>query len=285
MTSTPEDLTDFCAPGAHAEEAYYPAAPGVSLRVVHFSPAQSANHPPIVFVAGWISQLFAWREVLQELTRDFEVFYVETREKISSRIRGRVGYGVEDIGNDLVALIPKLGVADKNYLLMGSSLGATAILECAAKLTPHPLALVLVAPNAVFRVPWWGLVLIRPFPPRLYLIFKPFIKWYLRNFRLNIKEDYAQYEKYAHSLDAADPWKLKKGIFSLAKYAVWDKLVAIHCPVLIVGASKDKLHEPENLRKMVELLPNARYADLETNRGTHSRQLVQVVRDFLAKIA
>jgi pimeloyl-ACP methyl ester carboxylesterase len=235
-------------------------------------------------VAGWISKLFAWREVIRDLTQDFEIFYVETREKISSRIQGNVEYGVQDIGSDLAYLLPKFNLKNRGYLLMGSSLGATAILDCAATLDPHPLALILVAPNAVFRVPWWGLALIRPFPPRLYLIFKPFIKWYLRTFRLNVKEDYAQYEKYALSLDAADPWKLKKGIFPLAKYSVWEKLNAIHCPVLVVGASKDKLHEPENLRKMVALLPNARYVDLETNQGTHSNQLAAATRNFLQQI-
>ncbi len=281
MKATEENLPDFCARGARAEESYWQAEPGVLLRIVHFFPAHPSQRPPLVFVAGWISKLFAWREVLRELTRDFEIFYIETREKISSKIRGKVGYGVEEIGHDLVALIPQLGLPEKGYLLMGSSLGATAILDCAAALDPHPLALILVAPNAVFRVPWWGLALIRIFPPRLYLVFKPFIKWYLRSFRLNVRDDYAQYEKYSNSLDAADPWKLKKGIFSLAKYAVWDKLETVHCPVLIVGASKDKLHEPENLKKMVTLLPNARYVDLETNQGTHSTKLAQATRDFL----
>ncbi len=284
MKFVPENAAEFAAPGANVQESYFAASSNVRLRVVHFSPAQQTNWPTLVFVAGWISKMTAWREVLQELTREFEVFYIETREKISSQIRGKVGYGVADIGNDLISLIPQFPIAGGQYVLLGSSLGATAILHSAAQLSPPPFALILVAPNAVFRVPWWGLALIRLFPPRLYLFFRPFIKWYLRNFRLNVQEDYAQYEKYASSLDAADPWKLKKGIFALAKYSVWPRLQTVRCPVLIVGASKDTLHEPENLKKMVGLLSTARYVDLETNRGTHSQKLVEVTRTFLAEL-
>ncbi|NOY77196.1 MAG: alpha/beta hydrolase [Calditrichaeota bacterium] len=276
-----ENLSELCAAGSSFSEKWLPAAPNVLLRVITFLPVQKQNNPDIVFVSGWISKPIAWRDVLREMTRDFRVFYIETREKISSRIRGRVSFSVDRIGEDLVHLVSRLGVKPDRYILMGSSLGATAILDAVIHLHPQPKALALVAPNAEFRVPRWGLWLIRPFPPRLYLIFKPFVKWYLRNFRLDVTTDYAQYEKYSHALDAADPWKLKKAVLALAKYTVWDKLGAVTCPVLIVGASKDKLHEPENLKKMTALLPNAHYVDLETNRGTHSKKAVDALRKFI----
>lgn len=279
-----ENISELCAPGTAISEDWLPASPGVFLRVITFSPQQKTGNPDVVFVAGWVSKPVAWREVLREITRDFRVFYIETREKISSRIQGNVNFGVKDIGQDIARLIPHLGIESSNYLLIGSSLGATAILDCASELQPKPKALILIAPNAEFRIPRWGLWLIRPFPPRLYLIFKPFIKWYLRKFRLDVANDYAQYKKYADALDAADPWKLKKAALALAKYAVWEKLSDITCPVLIAGASKDKLHEPENLKKMASLLQNSEYVDLKTNRGTHSKEMVPVLRKFIHEI-
>ena len=279
-----ENISELCAPGTANSEDWLPVSPGVFLRVITFSPPQKSGNPDVVFVAGWVSKPVAWREVLGEITRDFRVFYVETREKISSRIQRNVNFGVEDIGWDIIQLIPRLGIESSHYILIGSSLGATAILDCVSELQPKPEALILIAPNAEFRVPRWGVWLIRLFPPRLYLIFKPFLKWYLRNFRLDVTTDYAQYKKYADALDAADPWKLKKAALALAKYTVWEKLGDIACPVLIVGASKDKLHEPENLKKMTSLLPNAKYIDLKTNRGTHSKEVVGVLRKFISGI-
>lgn len=51
--------------------------------------------------------------------------------------------------------------------------------------------------------------------------------------------------------------------------------------MLIIGASKDKLHEPENLKKMTARFQNAKYVDLETNRSTHGKEVVSVLRKFI----
>ena len=125
-----------------------------------------------------------------------------------------------------------------------------------------------------------AMFVIRIFPPVFYLLIKPVVKWYLRIFRLDIKSDYAQYKKYCNALDAADPWKLKKAVIALSKYEVWNLLGEIEYPTLIIGASKDVLHEPENLHKMVFMMKNATYNDLETNKLTHSVAMVEEMRKF-----
>ena len=277
-----QDLTEYCAPNTTIEDQMIPVLDKVSLQVISFTPKTETKNPPVLFVAGWTSLIQTWKIVLKEMTKDFQVFYVETREKITSQVSGKVGYSVEDIGNDLVALVEHFNLQNRNYIMFGSSLGSTAILDCCRFLKQHPLCLVLIGPNAVFRVPKFGKVAIRIFPPRLYLILKPFIKWYLKTFRLDIKSDYAQYEKYCNNLDGADPWKLKKGAISLSKYEVWDLLGDIDYPTLIAGASKDTLHDPENLHRMVDMMKNATYIDLETNKKTHSEIMVEQMRKFIA---
>jgi len=256
----------------------------VKIKVIHFSPQSKTNNPPVLFFAGWITLIAAWGNVLKEMTKDFEVFYVETREKMSSQVNGQVDYGVEEIGQDIVALVDFFKFNDKDFILFGSSLGATSILESCLYLKTKPLCLVLIGPNAVFCVPRFGKVIIRIFWPRLYLVLKPFIKWYLKTYRLDVKSDYAQYEKYCNNLDAADPWKLKKAALKLSKYEVWDYIEKIDIPALIVGASKDTLHTPENLHKIVEKMPNATYLDLETNKLTHSEKMVEEMRKYIASL-
>ncbi|MCJ7812259.1 hypothetical protein MUP95_02930, partial [bacterium] len=152
---------------------------------------------------------------------------------------------------------------------------------CSRFLTVKPLCLVLIGPNACFRVPKMGMVVIRIFQPPFYVILKPFIKWYLKTFRLDIENDYAQYEKYCHALDAADPWKLKKAALAFSRYTVWDILKTIEYPILIIGASKDILHEPVNLHKMVKMMRNATYLDMETNERTHSEEMVKKMRKYI----
>jgi pimeloyl-ACP methyl ester carboxylesterase len=279
-----EDWLEYCPAGVRVEEEWIGVSKSVSLRVITFRPKPKGNNPAVLFVAGWITQIKAWKSVLREMTKDFPVYYVETREKISARVRGAADYGVEAIGRDLVTLVRHFELRDKRYILFGSSLGATAILDCCRSLESAPLCLVLIGPNAVFRVPRFGLAFIRIFPPFLYTVFKPVVKWYLRTFRLDVKSDYAQYEKYCQALDAADPGKLKRATLSLSKYRVWDLLEDIEFPCLIVGASRDVLHEPENLQKMVSLMKSADYLDLETNRRTHSGEMVEEMRQYLGSL-
>jgi pimeloyl-ACP methyl ester carboxylesterase len=279
-----DNLPACCAPGATFKEEMIAVDENVSLRLITFTSATKTDNLPVVFVAGWLSKIFAWERVIKEMTKDFDVYYIETREKTSSQVTGKVDYSAEVIGKDIIAIISYLKLKTKNFILFGSSLGATAILDCCRFLHKAPLCLVLVAPNADFRVPKWGMPIIRVFPPRLYLMVKPIVKWYLKTFRLDVKTDYAQYQKYCSNLDAADPWKLKKAAIQLLKYEVWGLLGEIEHPTLIIGASKDVLHEPENLPKIASMMQHATYLDLGTNANTHSAEMVEEIRKYLEKL-
>jgi len=258
--------------------------PLVSLKVITFLPREENQNPAVVFVPGWISLMWGWKRVLREMTKDFTIYYVETREKITSDIRGDVQYDVETIGRDLAAIVRHFNLEENKYVLFGSSLGATAILDSCRFLHKTPLGLIVIGPNAVFRIPAWGLLIIRIFPPVLYFIIKPVVKWYLKTFRLDVESDHKQYEKYCRALDTADPRKLKKAALALASYRIWDLLGNIEIPTLIIGASKDYLHEPDNLKKMVTMMPRATYLDMETNTQTHSEEMVNKMRAFVASL-
>jgi len=279
-----DELNEYCAPGTQIAVEMIAVTPLVRLKVITFLPKEENRNPTVVFVPGWISLMWGWKRVLREMTRDFPIYYVETREKITSEIRGDVQYDVETIGQDIAAIVRHFNLDEREYVLFGSSLGATAILDCCRFLHKTPLALIVIGPNAVFRIPPLGLFVIRIFPPRLYFIIKPVVKWYLKTFRMDVDSDHKQYEKYCRALDTADPWKLKKGALALASYQIWDLLEDIEIPTLIIGASKDYLHEPDNLKKMVTMMPQATYLDMETNSQTHSEEMVDKMRAFIASL-
>lgn len=279
-----EDLSQFCAEDVIVQDRMVKISDDVTLRVVTFITPIENENPSVVFVAGWITQMIAWKSVLKEMTKDFNVIYVETREKISSCLKRKADYDVTTIGKDIAKLVDKLNLREGRYVLFGSSLGATVIVDCFQYLMKKPLALVLIGPNAVFRVPRIWHFIVKLFYPPLYALIRPSVKWYLKNFRLNVKADRQQYEKYCQALDAADPWKLKKAVLAVEKYEIWDRLKLISCPTLLVGASKDVLHEPENLRKMASMIPQTIMVDLETNKITHSERVVEEFRHFLTQI-
>ncbi len=278
------DLQQFCAPGTSADEKMVELSPTVKLRHYVFTPAQNNGKLSVVFVPGWISVMAGWHDVLVELSREHQIFYLETREKKSSILGSREKYDVESIGDDIVNYVNWLKLKDRGYILFGSSLGATAILDCAQKLKQRPKCLALVGPNAVIRVPRFGIVMVHLVSPPIYALIKPFVKWYLKNFRLDVKSDPSQYIKYCTALDNADPAKLKKAAIPLSKYSVWDILPKIDLPVVIFGASKDVMHEPENLQKMHQILPESTLIDLETNQGTHSPAMVLELKKYIASL-
>jgi len=277
-----KDLTEYCFPGTDIAEEMVNISGNVSLKIITFRPPKENNNPKVLFVPGWISMIDGWKEVLIEMTKDFVVHYVETREKISSKAPNQKDFSVERIGLDLVEIVSKLNLRENNFIFFGSSLGATAILDCGRYLKTNPVCLVLVGPNAEFKIPYYGKILIKLFYPPMYNFFKPYVKWYLKTFRLDTKNDYAQYEKYSSVLDFADPWKLKKAAKGVSNYSVWNRLKEIQLPVLVIGASKDKLHSPENLKKIVDLLKFSTYVEMTTNKNTHSKEAVLEIRKYLS---
>jgi pimeloyl-ACP methyl ester carboxylesterase len=176
-----EALSEYCSAGATYRDQRFAISSQVTLRLITFTPPQERASTAVVFVAGRISLIEGWKEVLREMTKDFTVHYVETREKISSEVKGKAGYGVEDIAGDLNHLIDQLDLPPGRYILCGSSLGATAILECYRSLTKKPRCLVLIAPNAAFRVPFFWKAVVTLFYPGLYALIRPTVKWYLRS--------------------------------------------------------------------------------------------------------
>lgn len=283
-TSSSENISDYCAPGTKWTEQMVSVSDNVLLRVIEFHPQNKTTQPTVLFIAGWISLMKGWKLVLREMTKDFNIIYVETREKFSSQVKGKAEFSVEVIAQDIVMLADIYKLKKDKYIIFGSSLGGTSILESYKDLKTLPLCFALLGPNAEYRAPWWWIVIIHLFWTRLYIVLKPFIKWYLRKFRLDVESDQAQYEKYCNALDAADPKKLKPGALALSKYKVWGILKDIDLPVLIIGATKDLLHEPQNLIQMNKMLPNSVFLDMETNTFAHGPEMVVELRKYIASL-
>jgi pimeloyl-ACP methyl ester carboxylesterase len=139
-----EDFSEYCAESSTCQTRQIQVNDNVSLRVITFQPNSPAKNPPVVFIPGWISLIATWKSVLQDLSRDFTIHYIETREKKTAIVRGRVKYRVEDCARDLAAIVEQLNLQDDNFILCGSSLGATAIADGFRFLKRRPLFLVLI---------------------------------------------------------------------------------------------------------------------------------------------
>jgi len=248
--------------------------------MVEFTPPASEGKPVIVFVPGLASVPDNFTGTLIGLTRYHKVHYLETREKSSALIRGSHGFSVAEVSSDLTGYLNAGFTDDNRYVLVGYSLGATAIAESFRFLKHKPLSIVLIEPNGSFNFPWWSVVLARG-ARYIFRYIKPFLKWYIRKFRVNTAEDNEMYLMNCRILDAAEPRRLGLAIRDLKPYRIGDCLEGITAPVLVAGTSKDKFHSHDEALKISAGIRNCIYADVEDNARSHSIEMAEIIIRFI----
>lgn len=276
--------SQFCYPGTLYSERMHQVNEAVAIRVFTFEPAIDTKSIPIVLVPGLATVIESFHGVLKGVSKNNPVLYIETREKSSSRLSGQVTFNMESLSDDVLSVIHTSGFEENNYVLAGYSLGATAIVDCYQKLLKKPICVILIEPTPVFRLPIWSPILLYLAVP-LYGILKPFAKWYLRNFKINVKDDHEILQITYRALDQADPHKLKNTLLSISGYTSWNRIATVDCPVLVVATSKDTMHEHSDIEKMAGMFVKSEYTDMENNTRTHSEEMAAVILEYVKKIS
>ncbi len=280
------DYSQYTDSSTTVKEYMLEISDGVSLKIIDFMPQNiPPEKPVIIFAAGWISLISGWRGVLKTLTSEYRVFYLESREKQSSIVPDvkKVSFAMKRLTLDIGEVIEKVIPPSGKYVLAGSSLGASAILEYCASGKRSPLSAILIGPNAEIRFPGFLSMIIPAVHPAIYFTFKPVIKWYLRNFRVDKKNSREQVEKYEKTLDCADPYKLKANALAIKNYSLWDSIEKITVPCLIIDAKTDTLHETEDIKRMIKIMPYSSYIEFESNMETHSEKAGRAMIEYIQR--
>ena len=279
--------TECTNPDVRVEEDYVVVSDGVALRTIDFTPpCDTPERPMVIFVAGWISLIDGWKDVLKKLTPHYRTLYVETREKVSARFpeRARVDFSMPRMSRDISEILECKIAPGKRFCFVGSSLGSSVILDYLSVELRQPEQSFLIAPICELTYPFWLPLLLRPLPPSLYTVIKPLLKWYLRNIRLDKHKEPEQVKKYEGTLDAAEPWRLKANAFAIKDYSLWEKLPDVRSPVLIIGAKSDVLHGLEVMNRMIALMQDADMEMMSSNRETHSEQMGKLIVDRIVDL-
>lgn len=245
---------------------------GVTLTLFDFKTDSWENKPVLLFVAGWLSALSGWHEVLEEITPHYRVIYMESREKRSARLpagplpRFDIDRLADDIGEVAAELVP----SGTPLYVAGSSLGSTALVRAMSGGRVSPKGAFLISPVTAFAFPAWGNFIIRFLPPCFFTVIRYLIVWYLVNFRVDKKKEPEQAQKYTRTVMDAEPIRLKANAGALNGYTIWDDLPGVATPVVVIGAASDKLHGVEEITKMAGSMPEARVEVMESNKETHS---------------
>lgn len=278
-----DDLQQYAAPGTSVAAEMVATRPNVSLRCIRFTPALRQSPITIVFVPGWTSLLNSWRYFLPILTSTFPLIYIETHEKPTSILTPPYDLSVSAISDDIVRLIDYFDVPDHRYALVGSSLGATTILEAAPHLPRYPLCLALILPNAYFPVPLYT-PLLRVIPSALLPPLKRLVQWAVLRFKID-PEDPGHQEQFIAAVTAADTTKLKLSALAIHRYRLdLSRLSAISYPSLVVGASKDRIHVQSAILDVAKALSASEYHDLSTFTASHGTAAAHLVVSYINRI-
>jgi len=278
------------ASGAHFKSEYISASDDVELKVLQWRPKIKEPKEvvePVIFVSGWVSHVSGWAELLEAMTQKRRVFYIETREKISARInKGKIrvnDFTIANIALDIINVCKRLPIEPKKSIVMGSSFGATALLEALKNNNFNVRCAFLVGPNSEFSAhPLMQKLLY--LPDFSYHFLKYFILWYLRTFRVDAKKEPEQMCRYNITLKTAHPKRIKMSVKAAIKYKLWPDLETVQIPTALAFAPTDTLHSRDNIKKIAQTLPRGQIITCPTNKYMHSVDLLKDIEDFIKNI-
>jgi len=278
------------APGAYFKSEYISASDDVELKVLQWQPEiKDSEEPeksvePVIFVPGWISHVSSWAELLPLMTQKRTVFYIETREKISAKIKkekiGINDFTIPRISLDIINICKRLPIDLEKSVIMGSSFGATAILEALKNNNLNVRYAFLVGPNSEFKAhPIMQQLLL--LPDFSYHFLKYFILWYLRTFRVDAKKEPEQMRRYNITVKTAHPRRIKMSVKAAMRYKLWPDLETVKTPTALAYAPTDTLHSKDNIKKIAQVLPRGQIIACPTNKYMHSAYLLKDIEGFI----
>ena len=244
--------------GAGVEQKWIEGNTGYNLRVLHWTPKNEdyKQARTLVMIPGWNSVPEGWFPILSEWVKQRPVVYIETREKGSCRIDTKISkesFQIRNIASDLPIILARMGLDPSDCDAMGSSLGATLLLEGLREETLVFRSIVVLSPNLAFTPPIWARPLI-PAPLFLYNALVKFVIWYLDK---RLKEE-GQRIRYRRTLLAAPIDRLRLCSLVFRKYKMNLDFSNTNAPVGILRASSDTLHDHSDAGKLSNQIPNSR---------------------------
>ena len=270
-----------------AKVQYIKVFNGIELRVLSFEKVKyPAENIEILFIPGFLTIFPRWEKVVMELSENYKVHYVETREKKTSKFVKKNSMKITEMCKDLEYIEKALLLNKRKYITISSSLGGALILESLAVKLISPLGSIIIGPGIEIPIKKLAPIIIRLIPIFVVYLLKPFIRWYIRTRLVDFEKEPQQAAAYIRAVEEADIRKMKKWILANAnKYNGWNNLPNISNRIILIGASTDKAHSSDISEKVASALPNCAYVDLGTNKAAHDTPLVNFTREFMKELS
>jgi pimeloyl-ACP methyl ester carboxylesterase len=261
----------FWEPGV-GEEIRVPVA-GAEVRVFHFAgpnggQARGAQRP-IVLVPGF--------GVIPEGFQDFfaavhgltELYYVETREKSSSRIAaGRADMSVSRSARDLAQVFSFLGLDNRDFVLFAPCWGAAICLQGLIEGSLRAPTFLMGDPMHTLWFPKWLLRWVSPLlPVGLVRLLRPM---FARAMIGDMEEPVQRARAHAF-VYGADIWKWQKSAEAAKDFELYGRLGSIEREVFVLNGTKDKIHDQRDYPRLAAEMPRGRFIHMPTGEANRER--------------
>jgi pimeloyl-ACP methyl ester carboxylesterase len=256
---------------------------GAQIRLLHLAaPAESRNGLSVLFIGGWSTGLAGWDFATVEFAKDFDVYYLETREKRSSVLHADTVNDLARLSSDLCESIEHLGIDQSRLVIFGSSWGCVIAARALADRRLSPMLTVFRVPIMRLRMPPLTRYVIPIAPTGLFEAAKPLLRtWLLRR-----AETAEQAAFYLEILDDADPIKWKSVGRHIATANFQALYSAIDSPALIISTdSGDTFHTDRDAYQIAALMRDCNHVTVRDFKEMNSPIIVELVRSHLAVMA
>lgn len=230
---------------------------GAELRVIHVKPARRAARP-IVFVPGWGTTTESFEDYFAAVHGRAELYYVETREKSSSRIIDRrTPMSPEQSSRDVARVLESLGFAGRrDFLLAGTCWGSTLLLVGMIGGWIKAPTTLLGDPAHTLWFPKWLLRYVSPLLPLASLhLLRPILARRL----LGDVQEPTMKRRAMSFVYSADFWKWKRSAEAAQDLELFGSLGDVRQEVFILNGTRDKVHDPIDYPRMAAEMPGGRF--------------------------
>ena len=199
-----------------------------------------------------------------------ELFYIETREKSSSRITGRpADMSVSRNARDIQQALSHLGLAaSRDFVLVAPCWGASIVLHGLIERSLDAPTVLVADPMHTLWFPKWVLRYVSPLlPSPVLLALRPFIA---RSMLGDMQEPTQKLRAYAF-VYRADVWKWKKAAEAARDFELFGRLSGIDREVFVLNGTRDKIHDQRQYPRIAREMPRGRFISMPTDERNRER--------------
>ncbi|MBE3063646.1 MAG: hypothetical protein IMZ69_01350, partial [Spirochaetes bacterium] len=277
---------DRAAPGfwepGEGEEIWIPVE-GAEIRVLHCVPPRPTARRSVVLVPGWGVIPAGYQDFYQSVRGKAEFYYIETREKGSSRIHGRrPDLSPSRSARDIGVALDALGLSGKrDFVLTGVCWGSTLILEGLREGVIDAPTVLVADPMHTLWFPKWLLRYVAPLAPSFLL---GALRWLIVAALIGDMEEQTQKSRDYAFARAADPWKWKRSAQAARDLELFGALGGVRQEVFVLNGTNDKVHDQSHYPRIAHEIPRGRFLYRPTDESNRERCIGAAALEF-ARVA